>query len=329
MPNPPLPELPIATAPDPALPPGRDAGLRGIGLVLLSTVFLALSDVTSKYLAATLPALQITWLRYCAFTVIMLAIVWRSGGRARLATQRPKFQLLRGFAVAASSMIFVMSLKYLPIADATATSFVAPLFVTALSIPLLGEKVGWRRWTATIVGLVGVLIVVRPGGAGFHLASLLPALSALTWALALIVTRQMSTTESPLTTLAWSAMIGLVFVTALLPLVWQPVTPRDVMLGIFIGISSTIGHWLVILAFRHADASLLAPFSYAQLPWVSLFGFLLFAVAAGSLDAGRRRRSSPARGSTPPIASASGHARRRADGRRRRFASATFCRFPA
>ncbi len=277
MPNAPLPEPPIVAARDEAAPLRRDAGLRGIGLILLSTIFLSSADVASKYLAASLPALQITWLRYCAFTVIMLGLAWRGGGRVRLATQRPKLQLLRGFAVAASSIVFVLSLKYLPIADATATSFVTPLFVTALSIPLLGEKVGWRRWTATTVGLVGVLIVVRPGGSGFQLASLLPVLSALTWAFALIVTRQMSTTESPLTTLAWSAMIGLGVVSLLLPFAWQPLTLQSVLLGIFIGVASTIGHWLVILAFRHADASLLAPFSYAQLLWVSVFGFFLFA----------------------------------------------------
>jgi len=265
------------TARNDAAPLRRDAGLRGIGLILLSTVFLSGADVVSKYLAASLPALQITWLRYCAFTVIMLALAWRGGGRARLRTQRPKLQLLRGFAVAASSIVFVLSLKYLPIADATATSFVTPLFVTALSIPLLGEKVGWRRWTATTVGLIGVLIVVRPGGSGFQLASLLPVVSALTWAFSLIVTRQMSTTESPLTTLAWSAMIGLGVVSLLLPFAWQPLTAESVLLGVFIGVASTIGHWLVILAFRHADASLLAPFSYAQLLWVSVFGFFLFA----------------------------------------------------
>ncbi len=274
MPNIPLPEPP--SPPPPFV--RRENGLRGIGLILLSTVFLSAADVTSKYLAGSVPAPQITWLRYCAFTVIMLAIVWRNGGLVRLRTARPVLQVLRGLTVAASSIIFVMSLKYLPIADATATSFVAPLFVTALSIPLLGERIGWRRWSATIVGLLGVLVVVRPGAEGFQIASLLPAISALTWAFAMIFTRQMSTTESPLTTLAWSALIGLAIVSAMLPLVWQPLTREAILLGILIGVFSTIGHWLVILAFRHADASLLAPFSYAQLLGVTVFGYVLFTV---------------------------------------------------
>ena len=277
--------MPNAPHPEPTpLPPGsvpiarRDNALLGIGLILLSSVFMSASDVVSKLLTETTPPLQVTWLRYCSFVVIMLVIVARTGGVARMRTRRPMLQFLRGIGVVASSIIFVVSLKSLAIADATATSFVAPLFVTALSIPILGETIGWRRWTATLVGLVGVLIVVRPGGADFQAASLLPALSALSWAFALIITRMMSTTESPLTTLVWSALVGLVLVSALLPFVWEPLTPRTVALGIFIGVASTIGHWVVILAFRHADASVLAPFSYVQLLGVSVFGYFAFSV---------------------------------------------------
>jgi drug/metabolite transporter (DMT)-like permease len=280
--------LPNAALPEPSpLPPKRepasgslrrDNGLHGIGLILLSTFFLSSADVASKYLAASVPALQITWLRYGAFAGIMLAIVWRSGGMKRLRTQRPWLQFLRGVGVTLSSILFVSSLKYLPIADATATSFVTPVFVTALSIPLLGERVGWRRWSATLVGLLGVLIVVRPGGEGFQAASLLPVASALTWAFALIMTRMMSGTETPVTTLAYSAVIGFVIMTLFLPLHWVPPSPEMLLVGLFIGVSSTIGHWFVTMAFRYADASLLAPFSYAQLLWAALFGFFLFTV---------------------------------------------------
>ncbi|WP_310158381.1 DMT family transporter [Bosea sp. BE125] len=261
-----------------ALPPRRDNAFRGIGLILLSTFFLTASDVVSKLLTITVPPLQITWLRYGVFTVIMLAIVARSGGLERLRTRKPMLQFLRGLGVTASSILFVIGLKYLPIADATATSFIAPLFVTALSIPILGETIGWRRWTATLVGLLGVLIVVRPGGAGFQLASLLPVVSASTWAFALIVTRMMSRTESPLTTLAYSALIGFAIVSAVMPFAWQPLTAEMLWLGVFVGTTSTVGHWLVVQAFRHADASLLAPFSYMQLLWAAIFGFFLFAV---------------------------------------------------
>lgn len=276
MPNVPHPEptpLPKGAA---ALPFRRDAPLRGIGLVLVTGIFFNAADVASKVLTAEISPLQVIWLRYGTFTIIMLAVVWRAGGSSLLRTQRPMLQFLRGLGVTLSSILFVMGLRYLPIADATASSFVAPLFVTALSIPILGETIGWRRWTATLVGLVGVLIVVRPGGSGFQSASLLPVASALAWAFAMIITRMMSRTESPLTTLAYSAMIGFALVSLFMPFVWQPLTWTFLLIGLFIGVSSTVGHWLLVSAFRYADASLLAPFSYLQLLWASILGYLVF-----------------------------------------------------
>lgn len=271
MPSPTTPETPV-----PPAPVRHEAPLRGIGLILLGAVFFSSSDVVSKYLAADLPALQITWIRYGTFAAVMFAVMLHSR-RLRLATKRPALQLLRGCGLVCSSIVFVTALRYLPVADATATSFVAPLFVTALSIPLLGERIGWRRWTATLVGLAGVLIVVRPGGHGFQPASLLPMLSALSWAFALIMTRMMSTTENPVSTMTYSALVGFILLTLFLPLYWHAPTPEQLALGIFVGLASTIGHWFVILAFRHADASVLAPFTYSQLFWASLFGFFLFA----------------------------------------------------
>lgn len=255
----------------------RDNSLRGIGIMLVATVFLSLGDIASKYLAASVPALHIVWLRYITSALILMAIIASQRGRIPLGTRRPGLQLLRGIGLIGSSIFFVSSLKYLKMADATATSFVSPLFVTALSIPLLGEKVGWRRWLATLVGLIGVVIVVRPGGSGFQPASLLPVVSSLSWAFALIVTRLMSGTENPLTTITYSTMFGAIVMTLLMPLHWVEPSWTIALVGLFIGAVSTAGHWLVIVAFRHAAASVLAPFAYIQLFWASLFGFLLFA----------------------------------------------------
>lgn len=255
----------------------HDAPLRGIGLVLLAAVFFSSSDVISKYLAASLPALQITWIRYATFALLMLAVVAHGGG-VHLRTKRPLLHVLRGCGLVCSSIVFVTGLRYLPVADATATGFVTPLFVTALSIPLLGERVGWRRWTATLVGLAGVLIVVRPGGQSFQLASLLPMISALSWAFGLIFTRMMSSTENPISTMTYSALVGLAVVSLFAPFYWQAMTVEQFALCLLVGLVSTTGHWFMILAFRHADASVLAPFTYSQLFWASLFGFFLFAV---------------------------------------------------
>ncbi|WP_076440948.1 DMT family transporter [Bosea sp. TND4EK4] len=276
MPNAPLPEPPVIPS-QPGGPLRIDNSARGIALVLLASIFMCSGDIASKYLATSLPALQITWMRYGTFAAIMLATVCFTGGFHRMKTRRPGLQVVRALGVTVSSILFVAALRDLPMADATATSFVSPLFVTALSIPILGEVVGWRRWLATIVGLVGVLVVVRPGGDGFHGASLFVLGSSFFWALSLITTRMMSRTEIPVVTLAYSATIGFVLLSLAVPFSWQALDLKAVLVGAFVGGISTIGHIFLIQAFRYADASLLAPFAYSQLLWASIFGYLVFA----------------------------------------------------
>ena len=199
----------------------------------------------------------------------------------RLKSNRPGLQLLRGAALLGSSLFFISGLRFLPIAEASATGFVAPLFVTALSIIFLGEKVGMRRWIATAVGLVGVLIILRPGTGAFHPAAFFPLVSALAWACTLIMTRMMSGSERAITTMTYSSIAGVCILSALVPFVWVAPTWHDILFGILIGVASTAGQWIVVLAFRYADASVLAPFSYTQLLWVSILGFLVFGEVPG------------------------------------------------
>jgi drug/metabolite transporter (DMT)-like permease len=184
--------------------------------------------------------------------------------------------MMRGAALLGSSLFFISGLRFLPIAEASATGFVSPLFVTALSIIFLGESVGLRRWIATAIGLIGVLIILRPGSSAFHPAAIFPLVSALAWALTLIMTRMLSGRERAITTMTYSSISGVVIVSALVPLVWVAPTWHDVLFGVLIGVASTAGQWIVVLAFRYADASVLAPFSYTQLLWVSILGFLIF-----------------------------------------------------
>jgi drug/metabolite transporter (DMT)-like permease len=191
-------------------------------------------------------------------------------------TNRLGLHLVRGAALLGSSLFFISGLRFLPIAEASATGFVAPLFVTALSIVFLGEKVGLRRWIATAVGLIGVLIILRPGTGAFHPAAFFPLISALAWACTLIMTRMMSGTERAITTMTYSSIAGLLILSALVPFVWVTPTWHDIAFGILIGVASTAGQWIVVLAFRYADASVLAPFSYTQLLWVSGLGYLVF-----------------------------------------------------
>jgi drug/metabolite transporter (DMT)-like permease len=200
----------------------------------------------------------------------------RTGIKRTFRSQRPGLQVFRGLALVTSSILFISSLRYLPIAEATATSFAAPIFITALSVLVLGEKVGHRRWAATFVGLTGVLVVVRPGTSAFDPASILPLMAALSWASAVVVTRQTSAVDSALTTLAYSAVIGVLVLSALLPFFWMPPDWSTILFGMLIGCAATAGHSLIIVAFRYGDASVLAPFTYTQLVWVTGLGILLF-----------------------------------------------------
>ena len=253
-----------------------DRPFKGIALILASTVFLGLSDVTAKYLSASLPPIEITWIRFLVFALIMTPATIPGSPLYALKTNRRRLHFMRGATVLGSSLFFITGLSFLPIAEASATGFVAPMFVTALSIVFLNEVVGLRRWIATAVGLLGVIIILRPGTSAFHVAAFFPLVSALCWACTLIMTRMLSDTERAITTMTYSSIAGVLILSVLVPFVWVTPSWQAIAFGIFIGIASTAGQWIVVLAFRYADASVLAPFSYSQLVWVSVLGFFVF-----------------------------------------------------
>lgn len=257
-------------------PARADHPFKGIALILLSTIFLGTSDVTSKYLSATLPSVEIAWIRFLVFAIIMMPAMVPGTAIYSLRTTSVPLQLFRGAALLGSSLFFITGLRYLPIAEASATGFVSPLFVTALSIIFLSEKVGVRRWIATATGLFGVLVILRPGTSAFHVAAFLPIISAFCWAATLIMTRMMSGREHASTIMTYSSIAGVAIISVLVPFAWIAPTWHDIMFGILVGVASTAGQWIVVLAFRYADASVLAPFSYTQLLWVSILGFLVF-----------------------------------------------------
>jgi drug/metabolite transporter (DMT)-like permease len=252
-----------------------DRPFRGIALIISSTVFLGCSDTMAKYLSLTLPSVQIAWIRFLIFTMIFVPAMLTTTPNV-FRSARPGTQLWRGVTLLSSSLFFIIGLRYLPIAEASATTFVAPIFVTGLAIAFLGEKVGIRRWLATIVGLCGVVVILRPGSGAFHMASLFPIVSAFGWACTLIMTRLISGRDRATTTMAYSSVVGLCILTMLVPFVWVTPSWRDLALGVGVGVASTVGQWMVVLALRYADASVLAPFSYTQLLWVTILGFLVF-----------------------------------------------------
>jgi drug/metabolite transporter (DMT)-like permease len=262
----------------------RDEPMRGIPLLLASISLFSVSDAMAKRLGETLPAIEIAFLRYVAFFALATIPLMRRGGSRLLRSRAPWLQALRGLGVVGSAILFITALQHMPMAEATAINFVSPAFVTALSVIFLGERVGWRRWTAIAVGMIGMLIIVRPGTEVFSPAALLPVASSAAWAAAVVVTRRMGSLDAPETTLFWTAGVGFVVVALLLPIAWLVRGPGGVELpsagqiglGLLIGLVSSIAQFLVVLAYRAAPASVLAPFSYTQLLTSGLLGVFVF-----------------------------------------------------
>jgi drug/metabolite transporter (DMT)-like permease len=249
--------------------------LRGILFLIASTVVFSVADVITKQLAMTLPPSQVAWMRYATFALVIVPVVLIKGGPALLRSQRPGLQVLRGLGMVGSSLLFIQSLPYLPVADATAIFFVSPILIMALSVVVLGESVGWRRWSAAAVGFIGVMIVVRPGTGAFQPAALLPMIGASSWAVGAVVTRKIGG-DHALTTLAYSALVGSLMLSALMPFFWVTPSLAEVGLGLCMGVLFAIGHGFIVLAYRHGNASLIAPFSYVQLIWAGTLGYLAF-----------------------------------------------------
>jgi drug/metabolite transporter (DMT)-like permease len=249
-----------------------DDPLKAIALAVSATVLFGSSDTISKYLSGSLPIVEFIWIRYVLFLMMAGYLVRRRS----IVPRNPGLQITRGLCVVGSSILFVYGVRQMTMAQATTISFLSPMLITILSIPLLGETVGPRRWAAVGAGMVGMLVVVRPGLGGFQPAALFGVASAFCWALALIITRKISSSDSPQTTVLWSAGIGTAVLTLMLPFVAVWSTPRQLGLSLVLGVLASGGQWVVILAHRIAPASLLAPFFYGQLIWVSVLGFLVF-----------------------------------------------------
>ena len=253
-----------------------DQPLVAIGLFSLAMMIFSATDGAAKYLSADIAPQQIIFLRYVVVSVLILLFCICRGQRNLLKTAQPKLQILRGLCMASSGLLIYFALKHLPLELCAAISFVSPLFVTALSIPLLGERVGLRRWIAVLIGLLSVLIILRPGGVSFQLAMLLPLGASLCWATGLTLTRLMRDREQALTVLAWSSLVGVVALSPLVWSVWQMPNSSQWMILILLGVFNGLGQYLVIRAFMLASASLLAPFSYSIIIWSMLIGLIIF-----------------------------------------------------
>lgn len=196
-------------------------------------------------------------------------------------------QAARALAVTGSTVLFILGLGGLGVPEATAINFTSPIMVMAIAPLALGEKAAASRWTASLVAFLGVLVIARPGGGAFSTAALFPAGAALCWAISSVTTRAMAS-ERTETTMVWSSVAGCALLAFTLPFAWHPPDGREILLALAVGLFSTAGNWLVIVAFRHAPATFLAPFFYLQivsagaLSWLLLGSAPTLATAAGA-----------------------------------------------
>lgn len=250
---------------------------RGIGLLLVAVAFFAAMDTTAKYLGQFYPMPGVVWARYAMNLAVLLALLAARGELRFVRTARPGIQVLRGLLLGSATMLFFLSLTVLPLAEAASIGFVMPLIVSLLAVPMLGERMDMPRLLAVLVGLAGVLLVMRPGSAVFTPYALLPLAMAVVNAFYQILTRKIAGVEPPMTSLFYGALVGAVMFTPVVPFAFE--LPRAwthwALLGM-IGVLATVGHLALIRAYEFATATLLAPFHYSILVWVLLFGYAVF-----------------------------------------------------
>lgn len=247
----------------------------GVALILVSCLVLATHDGLSKHLTQFYPVFLVIWARYMAQTVLMGALFTPRMGRRVFHTLRPGLQLCRGLSLVGVSMLFISGLSFIPLAEATAVIFLTPLLVTIASA-LLGERVSRSQWLAVGCGLIGVMIIVRPGGALFTPAILLPFGAAVSFTLYQLVTRRLSATDHPVTSNFLTSVVGSLVMSVLVIFNWQTPTLHDALLMAALGAMSMSGHLLLTNAFRFASAATLAPFTYAQIIFAGVVGFFAF-----------------------------------------------------
>jgi len=222
--------------------------------------------------------IQVVGVRYVSAFLIALMLSNPISRPGLLRTGRPVLQLGRSILLLGSTVFNFMAFRYLQLDEALAILFSTPFLVAILAGPVLGEWVGWRRWTAIMVGFLGVLVVVRPGLGGLQWAALLSLGSAFCYAGYSIITRMLSTTDSSETTLFYANLFGFVVMVPVLPFIWtSPPSWIDWVLMVGVGVFGAGGHFLLILAHRNAPASVLSPFIYTQIIWATTFGYLVFA----------------------------------------------------
>ncbi|MDG1288759.1 MAG: DMT family transporter [Lentibacter sp.] len=250
----------------------------GVLLMIATTFVFAVQDGISRHLASEYNVLMVVMVRYWFFAAFVTAIAYRKAGgiRAAARTEQPLLQILRGLILATEICVMIYAFTLLGLIESHAVFTSYPLLVAALSGPILGEVVGWRRWTAIFIGFVGVLIILKPGFGVFSPAAIVPLAAALLFALYGLLTRFASRKDTAATSFFWTGVSGSVMMTVIGASYWEPMISSDWLWMGTLCITGALGHWLLIKTYEAAEASAVQPFAYLQLVFVSFIGVLVF-----------------------------------------------------
>jgi drug/metabolite transporter (DMT)-like permease len=265
---------PAPDAAPPSLP--RQAALAGIAMMLLGIFLFVVNDVVGKWLVATYGVGQILLVRSIAALLVLAPAILRAGVASVALPAAPGLHLLRVVFSTLEVAAFYWAVAYLPLADVVTFYLAGPIWVTALAGPLLGEHVGWRRWTAVLVGFAGVVIAMRPTSATLGLPSLVAVAGSLLFALLMITTRKLRGT-SDLTLVTWTTTAALLMGMVTAPFAWVTPGPRDLVLLGLLGVVALFGHMCVNRSLKLAPAAVVVPYQYTQIAWAVLLGWIFFA----------------------------------------------------
>ena len=273
----------------------RNVRVHGIACILGAITVFTIQDATIKWLSDVFALHQIVFIRAAIAAIIMLVVIQLEGGFRLLRTARPGLHLARGLLIVVTNSCFFAAVAVMPLADAVALFFVAPLMITAMSTIFLGEKVGPRRWSAVVIGMIGVVVMLRPGEESLRLVALLPILAAATYSTMQMITRRLGATDRA-STMAFYVHLAFVVVGAMMWVAcgdgrfdvndnpslefllraWSMPDARQMAMLVMIGVLSAIGAYLMTQAYRISEATVIAPFEYAALPFAMLWGLILF-----------------------------------------------------
>jgi len=250
--------------------------MRGPILNLSAWLILPIMDAIAKYLSYSLPILQITWFRFFFSAVITGIFIYSFSRKSFVRSKNIKSQVLRGILLLTSSLLFFYAISVISLAKALTLAFICPLIVTTLSPYFLKERVGRRRWTAVIVGFLGVLLVIRPGIVEFNWASLASLGTGLCYAIYLIVTRSLKDTDNGLLTLLFTSIVGTLVLSVYLLFVWVNPSLNQLLLAVNMGFIAALAHGLIIISYNYSDASKLAPLGYLEIIPNIIIGYIWF-----------------------------------------------------